>query len=385
MIKVANVIEDGRIGGPHLRIINVASILNGSCFQTTVVAPRVSSDEFVKKLTQKNIPYSLLRLHRLTFEKRHLVAFVFLFFSELIALSRFFRKEQFDVIHVSGGSWQWKGVIAGRLAGCRVLWHLNDTKMPRPIQWVFKLLANTCCDGFILAGRRVQEYYLESLGVAKDLSFVIQAPVDCKLFDPEVAIPDRKIFNKNEVTIVTVANVNWIKGLETYISMAARVSKVCENVRFYIVGPIYDSQKVYYKKLLDQVNELGLDNLTFFGASSDVKSVLAAADIYVCSSVAEASPISVWEAMAMGIPVVSTRVGDVPFYISHGENGYLCDVGDSGAMAKSVCDLVRNASLRNEMGERARDVALANFDIERCVENHAEAYRKAMLAIPSRR
>ena len=49
-------------------------------------------------------------------------------------------------------------------------------------------------------------------------------------------------------------------------------------------------------------------------------------DVYVCSSKAESSPISVWEAMSMAKPIVSTSVGDVPLYVQNEHNGYIVEI-----------------------------------------------------------
>jgi len=53
---------------------------------------------------------------------------------EIYKLSKYFKKEKFDLIHASGGSWQYKAVIAAKLSNGKVVWHLNDTSMP----WLFR-------------------------------------------------------------------------------------------------------------------------------------------------------------------------------------------------------------------------------------------------------
>jgi len=56
-----------------------------------------------------------------------------------------------DIVHCNG-AWQVKGIIAGKLAGAKVVWHLNDTRMPFFIKVVFSFLAVSSCDAFIAAG-----------------------------------------------------------------------------------------------------------------------------------------------------------------------------------------------------------------------------------------
>jgi glycosyltransferase involved in cell wall biosynthesis len=77
-------------------------------------------------------------------------------------------------------------------------------------------------------------------------------------------------------------------------------------------------------------------------------------DVYVCSSISESSPASVWEAMSMARAIVSTSVGDVPCHISNGKSGYLVDVNDSAALGDRVIDLLMSPDLRTSFGQEAR-------------------------------
>lgn len=374
-IKIANVIEDGRLAGPQLRIVNVAQRLNPNKYSTTVILPVEENKDFIEKLKLSKVAYKEISLHRLTFNISHLIAFILLFVPEVVGLYRYFRSNDFDIIHVSGGSWQWKGVIAGKLAGSRVLWHLNDTQMPKPIKVIFKLLARFFCDGLIVAGKRVEDYYVQDMGVeAKENCHIIQAPVDCYDFDPSKVVYCSNIPKDGRINVMTIANINRIKGIELLIDTAKTMEKLNPEIIFYVIGPVFDSQKEYYKKLKKKIEKLALNNIVFCGPSSDVKSSLIACDIYFCTSLAEASPMAVWEAMSMGKPIVSTSVGDVPYYVKNGVNGYVCNIGDFKSLAKSIAFLSQNAKQRALMGMKSREIAIENFDISVCVAKHEIAY-----------
>ncbi len=150
------------------------------------------------------------------------------------------------------------------------------------------------------------------------------------------------------------------------------------DVQFVVVGAIFPSQKRYYTELCMLATELGVDNIEFIGASDDVKPLLKRFDVYLCSSNAESSPISVWEAMAMAKPVVSTDVGDVPVYVRNNESGFIVDVGDSTAIADRLGKLLKNETLRDNFGKKAREVAVRELDISRCTELHLAAYKQIL-------
>ena len=377
-MKIANIIEEGRLGGPQIRIAEVARRLKAHGIETTVVYPKYQSDLFEQKLNEYGIRNIRLPLHRLTKDKKHLLAYFFFFFYEIVYLYLFFKREQFDIIHCSGGSWQFKGIIAGRLAGSKTLWHLNDTGMPAFFRWIFRLIAPKFADGLIVAGKRVRDYYIERLGLGNMPIFEIQAPVDTKYYDPFRAVYDETISKANGLRIVTVANINPTKGLDYFMHMVAHLNRHYESLNFLIVGSVYDTQKKYSKKLSKLRDRLKLSNLQFYGPCRDVPSVLKAADIFVFPSISEASPMSVWEAMSMGNAVVSTDVGDVARFLKNEEVGFVVPIKDAEALANKVAVLIENSGLREKFGKKAREAAFKYLDVNVTTQKHMEAYRAVL-------
>lgn len=377
-MKVANIIEEGRLGGPQIRIAEVAKRLKEHGVETTVIYPKYQSDLFKQKLDAYGIRNICLPLRRLTKDKKHLIAYFLFFFYEIIYLYLFFKREQFDIIHCSGGSWQFKGIIAGRLAGSKTLWHLNDTSIPGFFRWMFCLIAPKFADGLIVAGKRVREYYVKQLGIQKIPVFEVQAPVNTDYFDPSKRDCDKTIVNVNGLKIVIVANVNPTKGFDYFMHMAASLNKHYKKLIFFIVGPVYDTQKSYSKMLNKLQDRLRLDNLHFYGTCRDVPSVLNAADIFVFSSISEASPMSVWEAMSMGKAIVSTDVGDVACFLKNEETGFVVPIKDAEALADKVGVLIENPDLREKFGKKAREAACKYLDINVTTQKHMQAYRAVL-------
>ncbi len=380
MLRVANVIEEGRYGGPQSRIAAVAEKLKENGIETVVVFPKEDSDIFYKKLTERGIQTKRFSLHRLTRQKSHLVRFIAFFIPELFSLYKFFKEERVDIVHCNG-SWQIKGVIAGKLSGAKLIWHLNDTQMPAFINIIFKFLSLHFCDAFIVAGERVQAYYLSEQRFSKKQIIDIQAPVDTSVFDPKKVNEDKKIAQSEGIKIITVGNINPLKGIEHFIEMAAILNSQYGDLNFFVVGPHFKSQKKYSEKISIMVRNLKLKNLHFYGPSDDVPSVLKAVDIYVCSSIAEASPISVWEAMSMAKPIVSTDVGDVAKFIKNGDNGFVVSIKDAVALAEKVSILIENKDLRKKFGQQAREVAVRYLDVDICAKKHAQFYKEIAIKV----
>lgn len=370
-MRVANIIEEGRLGGPQVRIANVACALKERV-QTTVILPEHKSEQFQRKLSQCNIQYKLFNITRITKELSMAIRYGLFSLYEIIQLTSYFRKQKFDLVHVSGGAWQYKGVIAASLAGTRLVWHLNDTSMPKFFRFLFSLLSELP-EAYIFASERTSEYYGNLIPQNKQ-RFVIPAPVDTRQFKPAQSDLSAGENENRTLTIGTTANVNPIKGLELFIQVSALLNEQFEHLQFVIVGAISDNQQKYFQQLVKMASRLGVMNLNFLGQVGDVRTELEKMDIYLCTSVAESSPISVWEAMSMARPIVSTDVGDVARYIESGVSGDILTGRDAKNMADHVSRLIDQTVLREKYGRAARDVAINQLDITLCAERHFAAY-----------
>jgi glycosyltransferase involved in cell wall biosynthesis len=135
----------------------------------------------------------------------------------------------------------------------------------------------------------------------------------------------------------------------------------------------------------EQVAGLGLqERVRFLGVRADVADILRASDVFVLSSRWEGNPMSVMEAMAAGLPVVSTAVGGVPELVHEGETGLLVPSEDAGALAQALQALVDDPAQRQAMGDAARQRAVARFDIRHTVRRYEQLYEKLLTQRPNR-
>jgi glycosyltransferase involved in cell wall biosynthesis len=125
----------------------------------------------------------------------------------------------------------------------------------------------------------------------------------------------------------------------------------------------------------EQVAGLGLqERVRFLGVRADVADILRASDVFVLSSRWEGNPLSVMEAMAAGLPVVSTAVGGVPELVREGVTGLLVPSEDAGALAQALQALVDDPARRQAMGSAARQHAVAHFDIRHTARGYEQLY-----------
>lgn len=376
-IKVANVLEEGKVGGPQVRIVNVAQMLDD--VETIVVAPSVEGSGFKQLCDRNNVPFIALNMSRITKEFSVALRFVLFSIFEIWKLKNIFIKQRVDVVHASGGSWQFKAVLAARLADKKVLWHLNDTSVPGFIRLIFKRCSRFA-DGFIFASERTRDYYSAFIPSGKK-SYLIPAPVDTKVFDLNTVQPVDLGLPERTKVVGMVANINRLKGLDVFVKTAAQFKSWNDEVYFVVVGPVYENQKAYYAGIQKLADDLGVTNIRFVGGQQDVRAWVAAFDVYLCCSRAESSPISVWEAMALAKPVVATDVGDISKYVVQGKGGFVVPNEDAKALAEGLKTLLDDHFLLNAMSQYNRHVACEQLDLSFCVQRHRDAYQDILLDV----
>lgn len=138
--------------------------------------------------------------------------------------------------------------------------------------------------------------------------------------------------------IVSVGNLLSVKCHDVLISAFAKLHSTHMNARLAIIGGTMHEPECP-SKLREHCQSLGIaDRVIFVGRvnETEVAKWLRAADVFALASRREGCCNAVLEALASGLPVVATSVGDNPWFVKDGENGYLVPVGDSEAIAHAL-------------------------------------------------
>jgi glycosyltransferase involved in cell wall biosynthesis len=120
------------------------------------------------------------------------------------------------------------------------------------------------------------------------------------------------------------------------------------------------------------------DRILFPGLETDMPGFLSSLDIYASAAIAEGLGLGTIEAMAAGLPVVSTTAGGTPEVVEDGMTGLLVPPGKAAPMTEALLRLAKDAALRKLMGEAGRVRALDRFTEERMLTRTAEVYREVL-------
>jgi len=167
--------------------------------------------------------------------------------------------------------------------------------------------------------------------------------------------------------ILTVGRLEREKGHSILLDAVARVRGRGLAVTLEVVGG--GSAR---ERLVAKARDLGIqDYVTFAGKAGQdtIHEHYAAADLFCLPSLGEGVPVVLMEAMAMGLPVIASRVGGVPELVDDGESGKLVSPGDADELAVAIGNLVGDADTRRRMGVVGRERVLEGYNIERAA-NH---------------
>ena len=189
--------------------------------------------------------------------------------------------------------------------------------------------------------------------------------------DPEVFAPSPK--RTSAPHVIGTARIDPLKDIETFLRVAQRVRETHREVRFTIYGSAPDRE--YYEKCLALRRELGLEDVVTMGdVAEDVVTAYRDADVVLLTSISEAFPYSVIEAMACERAVVASDVGGVGEALE--ECGLLVRPRDVDGFASAVRQLLDDVPLRARIGRRARARVLEEFRLDASIQSYLDLYKR---------
>lgn len=236
-------------------------------------------------------------------------------------------------------------------------------------RWLYldaeRLLARWSGSRVVTPSRAVADYAVEHIGLRRDRVHVVPNGVDPVRFRPAAA--GRR---GGHVAAVWLGLLAPVKRVDLLLVAASRVPGVAVTIAGD--GPLREQVR-------RRADELGLgERVTMLGSVADPAPVLRAAELFVLTSAAENCPLALLQAMASGLPVVTTAVGGIPEVVRDGIDGLLCPADDEDALVGALADLVGDPGRRRRMGASARARVEDGYTIAHCADALLEVYAEAL-------
>lgn len=282
-----------------------------------------------------------------------------------------------DIIHAHSGTWFPSRVVSA-LQGSPICF--TDHGRYPPETRGRALVERWCAAGTsrIVVVSAHLATYLEGFLKLSRKPEVIPNGIDLarfRLFDPGVRSRLRAEWGFADQDLVVVA-VGRFAPVKNHVGMIRALSanrNAGSPVRLLLLGEGELEPAIREEAAQREVG----GSVVFGGFRSDVPQCLSAADIWLSASLTEGLPLSVLEAMAAGLPIVSTAVGGIPEALGDPPCGVVVPPGDDEALAAALAGLAAGPAVRLELGKRARERS-RSFDLDSMTDAYARMYRAVL-------
>lgn len=288
-------------------------------------------------------------------------------------LFRTFRREQPDIVHTHAWGTLVEGYVAARLARVPHLMHGEHGTLQltasqvRAQRWVWSRV-----DRLLSVSSRLAERMSAAVGVPLARITVIRNGVDLMRFGSASRVEARRELGVDDdlALVGHAGRLVEVKDQAALVQTAVQLKGGGRRFRILIAG-----EGALRGALEAQIAGLGVaDCVQLLGHRSDVERFFSALDVYVLCSRSEGMPNTILEAMATGLPVVSTQVGGADELVVNGETGLLVRPGRPELLGNAIGRLIDDAYLRSSMGCAGLARATQAFSLASMVGGYHDMY-----------
>lgn len=290
-------------------------------------------------------------------------------------LYRQFRRMRPDVVHCHNATATILSTLAARLAGVKAIISTRHglVRPPYPLRRELTYwMAASCCDRVVAvcdAARRNLE-----VGCGADPHKIVT--IRNTAVPASMGASAARPISKKGFTLINVARLAWYKDHASLLRALALVCRQIPDINLWIIG---DGTEAIPLQAL--VAQLQLQNhVQFLGFRGDVGRWLAAADLFVLSSLTEGLPVSLLEAMAAGLPAIVTDVGGMPEIARLSKAATVVPRGSPEALAQAIIKYATHRESLEALGVWARRCYEKHFSAERMAGNYLDLYRTCIHA-----
>lgn len=239
---------------------------------------------------------------------------------------------------------------------------------------------NKRIDSIICVSKMVQDSFGKTLNEETlKKTVVINDSVSLKILGESSKIDIRELYNipKEKFIIGNIANHTNAKDLYTLIDVLAELKNNFnrKDIVFIQVGE--------FSKKTDRLKQYAIDkkvfkDIVFMDKVKNASSLNTQFDAFLLTSQREGGPTSLLEAMLIGIPVVSTKVGVVSDIINDGENGFMAEIKDSKLLAEKTVQLLDNKKLQKQFSEKGKAIIEEQFTAKYIAQKTLDEYKNVL-------
>lgn len=294
----------------------------------------------------------------------------------------FLKRQEYDIIHCQFGTLSTMGLLfrdLGILSG-KLIVTFRGIDISNYVQEKGEdVYDQLFAEGeFFLANCEFFRQKALKIGCNPNKIVVHGSGIDCRQF----AFKPRYFPTDGIVRIATTGRLVEKKGIEYCIRAIAKVSQIHPNIEFNIIGD--GPLKVNFEKLIEELNIGHAVKLLGWKQHQEIAEILNTCHLFLAPSVTAAdgnqdAPVNTLkEAMAMGLPVISTYHGGIPELVADGISGFLVPERDADAIAQKLAYLIEHPEIWESMGSSGRRRVEEKYDREKLNDELVEIYQSLL-------
>ena len=359
--RILHVFDGFRVGGTELRTCNIINFLDKG-FRHVIISNNGNFDAASLIKTDTDIDYIHPDTSRAPFPL------------SIARICRMLRSINADLmIAYEWGAIDW--VLANCMARSRPMimtvegFEDSELFVQKRKRLMVRRLLYQRCDRVVVCSRTLYRIAMDEWKLRPPRLLYIPNGVDCSRFTPSARVRNQR----REVRLGIIASLIKLKN---HIKLLRCLKEVSDGLPFSLHvagdGPELDNLRRFCR-------ESGLaDRVHFLGHVQDTEEFLKQIDIFCLSSITEQMPMVVLEAMATGLPVVSTDVGDVKLMVSEENRPFIVDSNDDGLYVRALKELIGSGPLRKDLGSANRQRCLELYDEQLMFKRYKDLYQSCV-------
>jgi glycosyltransferase involved in cell wall biosynthesis len=297
----------------------------------------------------------------------------------LIEIYRFIKRNNIDIVHTHSSKAGILGRCAARFARVNFIihtvhgWSFNDYQ-PGFIRYIFigleRLAAQFTHKLIVVSYYDKQKGLINRIG-REDKYIIIRYGIDyTEFFKKDQKIKEELGIDNADLVVTMISCLKPQKSPQDFVKLAFLVNRVQPDIKFLLVG-----DGILRRRTQELIDSFNLEKCVILtGWRRDICRILSATDVFVLTSLWEGLPIVVLEAAASSIPAVATHTGGIAEAISDGKTGFLIPSRNLKLMSERLALLLKDESLRRQMGENAKNKLGPKFMLTNMVKDTQNLY-----------
>jgi glycosyltransferase involved in cell wall biosynthesis len=370
IMKILLSINSTDFGGTETTLFQLATRLRAKGHQVSVLSLKPIG-RIGKRLEHQGIEIYSLNMS----EEVKIKDFVF----GIWKLTRWLRLQRFDLVHSFLPRSNIMSRVSNRFSGSKSA-HLSSERAIGLERSKFIVIANRLTarwtDCFIAVSPAVRDVLIQRERISTRKIRVVFNGIDLETLDSSLSKDVRGGLNivPQRPMICSVGRLHQEKGHIYLIRALAHLCLEWPDLCVVIVGEGAEAERLYREAI-----RLGVDNnVLFLGYRADAIDIIRASDIFVLPSLEEGLPVTILEAMACSRPIVASDVGGLPSTVISEQTGLLVPPKDVAALSHAIERLLRDQSMREQLGHCGRARVEKLFTLERMLSDLENLYRIAI-------